>query len=94
MTLHARSLFRTLIRIDTGYSASALVWLAPAAEVKLERASETPPDWCDRKDMLWLNNALSRKKQTETAVMSGVANLGSAPALTALNNFNALTWKH
>ncbi len=25
--------------------------------------------------------------------MSGVANLSPAPALTALNNFNALNWK-
>ncbi len=31
---------------------------------------------------------------TETAVMSGVANPSSAPALIALNIFNELNWKN
>ncbi len=33
---------------------------------------------------------LSRKKETEDAVMSGVANPSPAPALTVLNIFNAV----
>ncbi len=37
---------------------------------------------------------LSREKVTETAVLSGVAKPSSAPALIALNIFNALTWKN
>ncbi len=37
---------------------------------------------------------LSREKVTETAVVSGVANLSSAPALIALNIFYALNWKN
>ncbi len=42
----------------------------------------------------WINALLVKKKGTEVAVMSGVANpIGSAPALTALNNFNPLNWK-
>ncbi len=33
---------------------------------------------------------LSRKKETEAAVVSGVANPSSAPVLTVLNIFNAV----
>ncbi len=36
---------------------------------------------------------LSREKVTETAVVNEVANLSPAPALIALNIFNALNWK-
>ncbi len=37
---------------------------------------------------------LARKKETEAAAVSGVANTSPAPALTALNIFNALNWKN
>ncbi len=36
---------------------------------------------------------LSRENETEAAVVSVVANPSSAPALIALNIFNALNWK-
>ncbi len=35
-------------------------------------------------------NSFQEKKETEAAVVSGVANLSPAPALTALNIFNAI----
>ncbi len=38
-------------------------------------------------------NFLSREKVTETAVLNGVANPSSAPALIVLNIFNALNWE-
>ncbi len=74
---------------------SALVWLAPGAEAKLERASETSPVWCGHKDVLHLNkrNPFQEKKETEAAVVNGVANPSPAPALIVLNIFNALIWK-
>ncbi len=37
---------------------------------------------------------LSRENVTETAAVNGVANPSSAPALIALNIFNALNWKN
>ncbi len=40
-------------------TVSTLVWLVPAAEVKLERASETSPIWCGHKDFLRLNKCTS-----------------------------------
>ncbi len=78
----------------TARAVSALAWLAPAAEVK--RASETSPDWCDRKYVLRLNKyaLLIKKKLTKTAVMSGVANLRLRPCVNALNNFSTLNWKN
>ncbi len=36
-------------------------------------------------------HTLSRKKETEVAAMSGVANPSPAPAL---NDFNSLNWKN
>ncbi len=43
-------------RVPTEHSTvSALVWLAPAAEVKLKQGSEMSPVWCGRKDVLLLN---------------------------------------
>ncbi len=80
----------------TGFEApcqlSALVWLAPGAEVKLERASEKSPVWYGREKILRLNkcNSSQEKKKTEAAVVSGLANLSSTPALTAFNIFNTV----
>ncbi len=75
---------------------SALVWLAPDAEATLERKSETSPVWCGHKDVLHLNkcNPFQEKKETEAAVVNGVANPCPAPALKALNIFNTLIWKN
>ncbi len=69
-------------------------WRARAgAEENLERASEKSPVWCGHKDVLRLNKGwfLSRKKETEAAVVCGVTNRSPAPAL---NIFNALNWKN
>ncbi len=47
-----------------------------------------------------INSILSRKKETEAAVVSGVANPSSTPALTVLNIFNTgkncclVNWKN
>ncbi len=56
----------------------------PGAEATLERASETSPVSCARKDVLRLN------KHNSLAVLSGVAIHSPAPALIALNIFNVL----
>ncbi len=37
--------------------------------------------------------SFSRKKETEAAVVNGVANPSPAPALIALNIYNPLIWK-
>ncbi len=50
-------------------------------------ASEKCPIWCARKDVLRLN------KLNSLAVLSGVAKPIPAPALIALNIYNALNWK-
>ncbi len=42
----------------------------------------------------WINALLVKKKETEVAAVSGVANPSPTPALTALNNVNALNWKN
>ncbi len=68
-----------------------LVWLAPGEEAELERASETSPVWCGHKDVLHLNK--HNPWETGAAVVNGVANPSPAPALIALNIFNALIWK-
>ncbi len=49
---------------------SALVWLAPGAEAKLERASETSPVWCGHKDALHLNkhNPFQEKRDRGSCV--------------------------
>ncbi len=70
---------------------SVLVWLALGAEAKLEHASEKSLVWCGRKDIA--RNATQEKNKTEAAVVSGVPNPSSAPALIALNIFNALNRK-
>ncbi len=64
---------------------ATLIWLAPGAEATLERASETSPIWCGHKDVLHLNAILFKKKETEAAVVNGVANPSPAPALIVLN---------
>ncbi len=49
-------------------TVSALVWLAPSAEAKLECASEKSPIWCARKDILQLNKrnfCQEKKKQKQ-----------------------------
>ncbi len=58
---------------------------------EVERASEKSPVWCGRKDVLRLNkcNSCQENKKTEAAIVSGVANPSSAPALTVLKIFNA-----
>ncbi len=69
---------------------SAFVWLAPA-ELKLVHASETSPDWCDRKDVMILNKCISCQEKTDRNSRyewGGWPTLGSAPALTALSNLN------
>ncbi len=43
------------------------------------------PIWCGHKDVF-----LFKKKETEAAVVNGVANASPAPALIALNIFKAL----
>ncbi len=65
------------------------------AEVKLERTSETSLVWCGRKDVLRLNKCTSyqEKKWQKLPLWVGWPTLGSAPALIALNIFNALNWK-
>ncbi len=74
------------------WTFSALVWLASGAESKLACASEkSPVHRCGHKGILHLNKQyLSRKNEAEAAVVSGVANPIPAPALTALNIFNAV----
>ncbi len=69
---------------------SALVWLAPVAEVTLELASETSPIWCGHKDVLHLNNNPFQEKRDRAAVVNGLANPSPAPVL---NIFNVLIWK-
>ncbi len=59
------------------------------------RASETSPVWCGHKDVLHLNKRNPfQEKETEAAVVNGVANPSPAPALIALNIFAALIWKN
>ncbi len=41
-----------------------------------------------------INALLVKKKETEVAAVIGMANPSPAPAITALNNFNALNWKN
>ncbi len=76
-----------LLKLLVTGTVSVLVWFALGAEVKLERASEKCPIWCAHKDVLRLN------KRNSLAVVSGVAKPSPAPALIALNIFNALNWK-
>ncbi len=44
-------------------TVSALIWLAPCTEVKLERASESSPVWCGHKDVLRLNKCTSYQEK-------------------------------
>ncbi len=56
--------------------------------------SETSPVWCGHKDILDLNKHNPfQEKETEAAVVNGVANTSPAPVLIALNILNALIWK-
>ncbi len=77
-----------LLKLLVTRTVSVLVWLAPGAEVKLERESENCPVWCARKEVLHLN------KCNSLAVFSGVAKPSPATALIALNIFNPLNWKN
>ncbi len=75
-------------------AVSALVWFAPASEMKLMCVSETSPAWCACKDVLRLNKCtfLVKKKRER---ISSYEHGGQpyVPALTALNNVNTLNWK-
>ncbi len=74
---------------------STLVCLAPAAEVKWStRLKRLLFDVLVKTLINALHKFLARKKETEAAVVSGEANTSPAPALTALNIFNALNWKN
>ncbi len=77
-------------------TVSTLVWLAPDTEVE---ALDARPKRLQFHVVVktchdWINALLLKKKETEVAAVSGVANPSPAPALTALNNFNALSWKY
>ncbi len=63
-------------RVHAEYSTVSWRW------GEVERTSETSPVWCARKDFLWLNKCTSQQeKETEAAVVSGVANTSPAPVL-------------
>ncbi len=59
------------------------------ARLKRLQFDEVVKALCD-----WINTLLVKKKDTEVAAVSGVANPSPASSLMALNNFNVLNWKN
>ncbi len=88
--IHATAHAGTFVRV-----IEERVWLTPGAEATLERMSETSPVWCGHKDVLHLNkrNPFQEKRDRGSSCEWG-ANPSPAPALIALNIFNALIWKN